>query len=181
MWRFVRIHWIHENRLNLWKLTGFVIKDSKQIFLSQDSWSMIRYKSRICFVRHVLNLFGVRICDHDTIWIHVFMNLLYNSRNLNQNTFDKNFHHYWIWCKVLFPSQRVQILSWNWLKWSSHIFKVFFPFSKLQIFLYISNQFSQFRIVLYVTIQMCKVVLLYILHIIESISNLCLFQIICQP
>jgi hypothetical protein len=31
-WRFVRIHWIHENRLILWKLTRFVINNSKQIF-----------------------------------------------------------------------------------------------------------------------------------------------------
>ncbi len=31
-WRFVRIRWIHENRLNLWKLDGFVMYDTKQIF-----------------------------------------------------------------------------------------------------------------------------------------------------
>ncbi len=90
LWRFVRIHWIRENRPNLWKLTGFMINDSKRIFLSQDLWSMIGYKSSVCIVRHGSNIFGVRICDHNTIWIHgfakwihVFTNLLYNSRILN--------------------------------------------------------------------------------------------------
>jgi hypothetical protein len=44
---------------------------------------------RICIVKHESNLFGVRICDHETIQIHgfakrihVFMNLLYDSRIL---------------------------------------------------------------------------------------------------
>ncbi len=43
--------------MNLWKLTGFFINDSKQIFLSQNSWSMIRSECRICFVRRGSNLF----------------------------------------------------------------------------------------------------------------------------
>jgi hypothetical protein len=71
-------------------LTGFMINDSKWIFLSQDLWSMIQYKSSVCIVRHGSNIFGVRICDHNMIWIHgfakwihVFTNLLYNSRILN--------------------------------------------------------------------------------------------------
>ncbi len=89
LWRFVRIRWICENRPNLWKLTGFVINHSKQIFLIQDSWSTIGYKSRICFIRHGSNLFGVRICDHDNIQIHVFTNLLYNSCNLTKNLSKK--------------------------------------------------------------------------------------------
>ncbi len=57
-------------------------------------WSTIRYESRIRFVRHKTNLFEVRICSHDTVRIHgfakrihVFTNLLYNSRILNQNTY----------------------------------------------------------------------------------------------
>ena len=83
-WRLVRIH---ENRLILWKLTGLVINDSKRIFLSQDLWSTIRYKSMIYFLRPVSNLFGVRIRDHDMIPIHVFTNLLYHSRNLNYFSF----------------------------------------------------------------------------------------------
>ncbi len=81
-----------QKQVNLWKLTGFVINDSNPIFLSQDSWSTIRYKSRISFVRHKLKLFGVRICDHKTKQIHgfakrihVFTNLLYDSRILNRN------------------------------------------------------------------------------------------------
>ncbi len=80
---FVRIHWIRENRSNLlkislqnestkrifWKHLGFVIHDTKRI--------------RIRFVRHELNLFGVRICDYETKRIHVFTNLLYDSRILS--------------------------------------------------------------------------------------------------
>ncbi len=67
-----------------------MINHLKQIFLSQDSWSTIGYKSRIRFIRHGSNLFGERICDHDTIGIHVFTNLLYNSRNLTKNFSKKN-------------------------------------------------------------------------------------------
>ncbi len=41
----------------------------------QDSWS-----------RNETNLFGVRIRDHETKRIHVFTNLLYDSRILNKKT-----------------------------------------------------------------------------------------------
>ncbi len=92
-WRFVRICWIHENRLNLWKLAGFVIHDLKWIFSTPELWSTIWYESRVHFVRQGSNLFGVRIHDHYTIrihgfakQIHVFTNLLYDSRNLKKNT-----------------------------------------------------------------------------------------------
>ena len=99
-WRFVRICLICENRLNLWKLAGFVIHDSEQIFLSQDLWSTIWYKSRIYFVWHGSNLFGVRIRDHDRIRIHVFTNLLYNSRNLNKLPVGPRWKPKWRWNKT---------------------------------------------------------------------------------
>jgi hypothetical protein len=82
----VRIRWICENRLNLWKLAGFVIRDSKQIFLSPDSWSTIRYES---IVRHGSNLFGVRICGHVTVQIHGYMIPCYNSHKFSQSCFDE--------------------------------------------------------------------------------------------
>ncbi len=72
-----------------------MIHNSKWFFLNTDSWTTIQYESRIGFVRHRSNLFGVRICDHDTIQthgfmkkIHVFTNLLYDSRTLNVDTFS---------------------------------------------------------------------------------------------
>jgi hypothetical protein len=49
-----------------------VIHDTIRI---QDSWS-----------RNETNLFGVRIRDHETKRIHVFTNLLYDSRILNKKT-----------------------------------------------------------------------------------------------
>ncbi len=92
---FVRIHWIRENRSNLWNLTGFVIHDSKWIFLSPDSWSMMWYKSGICIIRHKLNLFGVQICDRDTVQVHGFAKQIheytipwYNSYILIQMSFE---------------------------------------------------------------------------------------------
>jgi hypothetical protein len=55
------------------------------------------HESRIHIVRHGSNLFGVRICDHDTIRIHgfakrihVFNILLYDFRILISNTFFKS-------------------------------------------------------------------------------------------
>jgi hypothetical protein len=63
-----------------------VIHDTIRI---QDSWSTIRYESRIRFVRHETNLFEVRIRIHNTVRIHgfakrihVLTNLLYDSRIL---------------------------------------------------------------------------------------------------
>jgi hypothetical protein len=64
-----------------------VIHDTKQI--------------RICIVRHKSNLFGVRICDHETIrihgfakQIHIFTNLLYtipaSLRILHKNDMHSN-------------------------------------------------------------------------------------------
>jgi hypothetical protein len=43
--RFVRIRWIHECRLNLLKMGGFVVHNSKRIFSSQDSQSTIQNES----------------------------------------------------------------------------------------------------------------------------------------
>ncbi len=50
---------------------------------------MIQYESRIRIVGYESKLFGVRICGHDTVRIHgfvkrihVFTNLLYDSRIL---------------------------------------------------------------------------------------------------
>ncbi len=71
-------------QVNLWKLTGFMTNDLKRIFWSQDSWSTIRYESRICIVGYESNLFGVRIRGHDTVRIHVFTNLLYKSSILRK-------------------------------------------------------------------------------------------------
>ncbi len=81
---FVKIGQIFENWQDLW------FKIWNESFQLRILCSRIRYESRICFVRHRSNLFGVRIGDHDTIQIHgftkrihVFTTLLYDSRNLN--------------------------------------------------------------------------------------------------
>ncbi len=61
---------------------------------------------RICFVEPETNLFGVRICDNYTKWIHgfakrihVFTNLLYDSRILRYNY--KNVY-FWNFFQFLF-------------------------------------------------------------------------------
>ncbi len=74
-----------------WKLAGFIC--TIRIFPYPDSWTTIRYESGIRIVRYESNLFEVRICTHDTVRIHgfakrihVFTNLLYDSRILNWTT-----------------------------------------------------------------------------------------------
>ena len=60
---FVKTGWIFKNRT---RESGFA-----------NLWSWIRQS------RNKANLFGVRIRDYDTKWIHVLTNLLYDSRILN--------------------------------------------------------------------------------------------------
>jgi len=61
----------------------------KWIFPSPDSWTTIRCKSGICIVRYESNLFEVRIHTHDTVRIHVFTNLLYDSCILTYYTLSQ--------------------------------------------------------------------------------------------
>ncbi len=75
--------------MNLFK-SGFVIQDTIRI---QDSWSTIRYESSIRIVGYESNLLGVRIHGHNTLrihgfakQIHVFTNLLYDSRILTNKS-----------------------------------------------------------------------------------------------
>jgi len=76
---------ICEDLLYLWKKAkSLEVQVSNRIWIFKDRniWSGIRqsqYKS---------NLFGVRIRDHGTKRIHVFTNLLYDSRNLSNYSFD---------------------------------------------------------------------------------------------
>ncbi len=81
--RFVRIRWIRENRSNLLKIGWICMYDTKRIFPSSDSWTSVRKESGIRIVRYESNLFEVRIRTHDTVRIHVFKNLFYDSRILN--------------------------------------------------------------------------------------------------
>ncbi len=83
--RFVRIRWIRDNRSNLLKIGWIRMYNTKQIFPSPDSWTTIRYESGIRIIRYKSNLFEVRIHTHDTVRIHVFTNLLYDSRILTKN------------------------------------------------------------------------------------------------
>ncbi len=59
---FVKTGQIFENWLDSWFKTNL---------LKSDSLSTIQHESRICFVRHGSNLFGVRIHDHNTKQINV--------------------------------------------------------------------------------------------------------------
>ncbi len=73
---FMRICWIRENRSNLLKIilqnesTNWIFKDRTRKSRFENLWS------RICQSRNKMNLFGVRIYDHDTKRIHIFTNLL---------------------------------------------------------------------------------------------------------
>ena len=59
---------IESTKQIFWKHEGFVIHDTKRIRIRQS--------------QNETNLFGVRICDYDTKRIHIFTNLLYESRIL---------------------------------------------------------------------------------------------------
>jgi hypothetical protein len=69
----------------------FVFLRMRDLYKNPSESSNLRFlalwiESRIRIVGYESNLFGVRICGHDTVrihgfakWIHVFMNLLYDS------------------------------------------------------------------------------------------------------
>ena len=95
----LRIRWIRKNRRIFWKSVYETNPRNESFENMKDSWSMIRNESgfvnhemkriRICQSRNETNLFGVRIRDYDTKrihgfakQIHVFTNLLYESRIL---------------------------------------------------------------------------------------------------
>jgi len=73
---FMKTGRIFENWLDSW------LTIQNKSFFSQDLWSTIQYKSRIHFVRYALNLFGVRICDHDIIQVHGFAKQIHVFLNL---------------------------------------------------------------------------------------------------
>jgi len=61
---FMRIFWIRENRLNLWKFRSR-IKSTFWIFKDRTSKSRFaNLWSQICQSQFKTNLFGVRICDN---------------------------------------------------------------------------------------------------------------------
>ena len=73
----MRIRWIRENRANLWK---FRSRNESTIRIFKNR---TRESVKSGFVtRYETNLSGVRIRDYDTKRIHVFTNLLYDSRIL---------------------------------------------------------------------------------------------------
>jgi hypothetical protein len=87
---FVMIRWICENSSNLWKFrsrnesTIWIFKNRTHESGFANLWS------QDLWLRYETNLFGVRIRDYDTKQIHgfakrihVFTNLLYDSRILN--------------------------------------------------------------------------------------------------
>ncbi len=95
IWHLILIH--QGIDINL-RFLPYQLNPRYESFLTKDLRSTIRYKSRIHIVRHWSNLFGVRIHDHDTIRIHIFKIILFDSFNLNILTihFDSVLDYVWL-------------------------------------------------------------------------------------
>jgi hypothetical protein len=79
----LRIRWIH---LIFWKLAGFMLNDLNWTFLKLqicDSNPHESFDFQICGLQTEMNLFKPGFVVNDLKQIHVFTNLLYESRNLS--------------------------------------------------------------------------------------------------